>query len=65
MTILLAEIGTSFTANTAIIVPARFLDITIGSILGGIGGWFLYHQHFKNKAINHLRKTRIVMRKKF
>ena len=32
MTILLAEIGTSFTANTAIIVPARFLDITIGEV---------------------------------
>lgn len=64
MTILLAEIGTSFTANTAIIVPARFLDITIGSILGAIGGWIIYNKRFKNKAVQQLRKTRIVILKK-
>ncbi|MFD2909290.1 FUSC family protein [Flavobacterium ardleyense] len=64
MTILLTEVGSSFTANTEIIVPARFLDITIGSILGAIGGWIIYNQRFKNKAVQQLRKTRIVIRKK-
>ena len=65
MTILLTEVGTSFAANTAVIIPARLLDITIGSIFGGIGGWFLYHQRLKNKAIKQLRKTRVVIRKNF
>ena len=64
MTILLAEVGTSFTSNTEIIVPARFLDITIGSVLGAIGGWIIYNQRFKNSAVKQLRKTRIVIRKK-
>lgn len=64
MTILLTEVGSSFTANTEIIVPARFLDITIGSILGAIGGWIIYNQRFKNNAVKQLRKTRIVIRKK-
>ena len=64
MTILMTEVGSSFTSNVAIIIPARFLDITIGSILGAIGGWFLYNQKFKHKAVQHLRKTRIIIRKK-
>lgn len=64
MTILLAEIGSSFTANTEIIVSARFLDITIGSVLGALGGWFIYNQRFKYKATQQLRKTSVMMRKK-
>lgn len=65
MTILLAEVGSSFTSNTEIIVPARFLDIIIGSVLGAIGGWFIYNQRFKLKAVQQLRKTRFLIRKKF
>ncbi len=65
MAILLTEVGSSFTANTAIIIPARFLDITIGSILGAIGGWIIYNQRFKKNAVNQLRKTRFAIRKKF
>ena len=65
MTILLTEVGSSFTANMATVIPTRFLDITIGSILGAIGGWFLYNQRFKNTAILQLRKTRVVIRKRF
>lgn len=64
MTILLAEIGSSFTANTQIIVSVRFLDITIGSVLGALGGWIIYNQRFKYKATQQLRKTRVMMRKK-
>jgi uncharacterized membrane protein YccC len=64
MTILLSEIGSSFTANTEIIVSARFLDIAIGSILGALGGWFIYNQRFKHKATQQLRKTSVMMRKK-
>ncbi|MCL9770305.1 FUSC family protein [Flavobacterium sp. HXWNR69] len=64
MTILLAEIGSSFTTNTEIIVSTRFLDIIIGSILGAIGGWFMFHQQFKHKATQQLRKTSVKMRKK-
>jgi len=64
MTILLTEIGSSFTANTEIIVSARFLDITIGSVLGVLGGWFIYNQRFKHKATQQLRKTSVMMRKK-
>jgi len=64
MTILLAEIGSSFTANTEIIVSARFLDITIGSVIGALGGWVIYNQQFKHKATQQLRKTRVMLRKK-
>ena len=64
MTILLAEIGSSFTANTQIIVSVRFLDITIGSVLGALGGWIIYNQRFKYKATQQLRKTRVMLCKK-
>lgn len=63
MTILLAEIGSSFTANTEIMISARFLDITIGSVIGFMGGWLIYNQRFKNEATHHLRKVNIFIRK--
>jgi uncharacterized membrane protein YccC len=44
-------------------ISARFLDITIGSVIGFMGGWLIYNQHFKNEATQQLRKVNIFIRK--
>lgn len=63
MAILLTEIGNSFATSTNILISARFLDITIGSLLGAIGGWIIYNQRFKKNAIHQLRKTKYIFKK--
>src|SRR5690606_14698318 len=63
MTILLAEMGSSFAGNSEILIPTRFLDISLGSFIGIIGGWFIYHQQLKQKAVRQIRKTRVLVRR--
>ncbi len=59
LTIFLAEGGHSIGGKPDIPIYARFLDITIGSSIGAVGGWFLYHQKLHRNVHKHLRRTRI------
>ncbi|MFD2248077.1 FUSC family protein [Pontibacter ruber] len=61
MTIFLAEAGSAMTANPNILIYARFLDITLGSLIGAVGGWFLHHQQLRHKAERQIRKTRVAI----
>ena len=59
LTLFLAEAGSALTADPNMLIPARFLDITLGSIIGAIAGWFIHHDQLRRKAGQGLRKTRI------
>lgn len=64
MTILLAEAGSSLAGNSDLLMATRFLDTTLGSLIGAVGGWLIYHQQLKQKVVRQLRKTRVRLRKK-
>ncbi|WP_434777887.1 FUSC family protein [Neisseria sp. Ec49-e6-T10] len=63
LTIFLAEAGHSIRSSPDLSVYTRILDITLGSIIGAIGGWFLYHQKLKNGFKRQIRKTNIQLKK--
>jgi len=59
LTIFLAESGNELSHNTTEVFLARLFDILIGSAIGIIGGWILYHEkvHYYTKLqINKLGK---------
>lgn len=64
LTILLAEAGSSIDVNSEILISARFIDIALGSFIGVIGGWLIYHQQLKQKLVRHYRKARFFVNKK-
>lgn len=41
------------------LVITRMKDIIIGSLIGGVGGWVIYHEKLRVKAIRKLRKTSV------
>lgn len=63
LTIFLAEAGHTIKNAADISMHSRFLDITLGSIIGAIGGWFLHHQQLKRSFKQKIRKTNIRIRK--
>lgn len=61
MTILLAETANPANLSTNQLIYTRFIDILIGSALGAIGGYFIYHEKLKYAAVRRLRKMRIAL----
>lgn len=59
MTILLAETANPFMQSTDQLILARLIDIMIGSIIGAIGGYLIYHERLRYIAIRRIRKVRI------
>lgn len=65
MGILLAETGSSTSLNPDYLLKMRLLEILIGSVIGCVGGWFLYNERIRFNSIKGLRKSKIVLRKSF
>lgn len=61
LTLLLAEAGRAMTADPAALISARFIDIVLGSLIGAIGGWVLYHRALHLRATRELRKARVAV----
>ncbi|MES2005165.1 MAG: FUSC family protein [Bacteroidota bacterium] len=61
LTLLLAEAGRAMSVNPATLVSARFIDIVLGSLIGALGGWVLYHRQLHAKAERQIRKVRIAV----
>ncbi|PKV66356.1 FUSC family protein [Pontibacter ramchanderi] len=61
MTIFLAEASSAMTADPNALVYSRFQDILVGSLIGAVGGWVLYHQKLRYNAVRQLRKTRVAI----
>lgn len=60
LTILLAEPNASLIGHPNHLIQARFFDILIGSVIGAIGGWMLFHER-----IHYFTKKQIVLTKAF
>lgn len=56
LTIFLAESGGELTQDTTQVFLARFFDILIGSCIGMIGGWLLYHEKIHYYSQKQLHK---------
>lgn len=65
LTVFLAEAGGNALSDPNHLITTRFFDILIGSLIGAVAGYFLYHEKLKSKTERQIRKTRIgVLRKK-
>ncbi|UYW01903.1 FUSC family protein [Flavobacterium agricola] len=56
LTIFLSESGGQLSQDTDQVFLARLFDISIGSIIGIIGGWALYHEKIHYYATQQLQK---------
>lgn len=58
MTLLLAEAAGAMSRPPGELISLRFWDITLGSLIGAIGGWLLYHEQVYYHAHRQIRRTR-------
>jgi uncharacterized membrane protein YccC len=63
LTIFLSESGRQLTQDTNGIFFARMIDIIIGSVIGIIGGWILFHEKVHFYTTLQLRKSKVLIRK--
>jgi len=63
LTIFLSESGRQLTQDTNGIFFARMIDIIIGSVIGIIGGWILFHEKVHFYMTLQLKKSKVLIRK--
>jgi uncharacterized membrane protein YccC len=63
LTIFLAEPNMSLMGNPNHLITIRFFDILIGSIIGAIGGWILYHEQIYFFTKKQLLKTKVILKR--
>jgi uncharacterized membrane protein YccC len=61
LTIFLAESDATLLQDPNGLLQARGLDILLGSALGAVGGWVLYHERLHALAARQARRTRMVL----
>lgn len=61
LTFFLAEIGSGFSLDANLLIEARLLDIIIGSLIGGFGGWILHNRQLQRRVV--IRGARMWRRK--
>ena len=64
LTIFLAESGKELLHNTNQIFLSRLIDIIIGSAIGIIGGWILYHERMHFQTTLRIKKWKVLMKKR-
>ncbi|WP_343606373.1 FUSC family protein [Fluviicola sp.] len=64
LTVLLAETANPTSDHINTLIFLRFWDISIGSILGAIGGWVLYREKVRHAGMRRLRMIRAGISKK-
>lgn len=57
MGILLAETGSPQSLDPDHLLKMRFIEILIGSVLGGIGGWFLHNEQLRSRLKKFENRT--------
>ncbi len=63
MGILLAETGSPIALEPDHLFKLRFIEILIGSVLGGIGGWLLYNERIHFNSVKNLKRAKRALRK--
>lgn len=63
LTIFLAEPNIALTKHSHVLIKARLVNELIGSSIGALGGWMLYHEkiHFFTKR--QMRITKVAVKK--
>jgi uncharacterized membrane protein YccC len=64
MTLLLTEAANPLVYEPSTLIPIRFIDITLGSLLGAVGGWFIHNEKIRYHANRRLRKVRIALKRR-
>ncbi|MCO6175801.1 FUSC family protein [Flavobacterium sp. NRK F10] len=59
LTIFLAEAGGTALNHANDLIETRFFDILIGSLIGAIAGYFLYHEKLRRTTERQIRKTKV------
>lgn len=62
LTILLAEPNIALAEQTNVLIQARLVDTLLGSTIGAIGGWLLYHEKVHFYAKWQLRRTKTIVK---
>lgn len=55
LTLLLAEASNPLAQNPTELIASRLIDVLIGSLIGAIGGWFVYHEKAKHHIIKIIK----------
>lgn len=63
ITVLLTEISNPLIKNPDIFISIRFWNILLGSLIGAIGGWIIYHEQIHYNTVRRIRKARVLIKK--
>lgn len=63
LTVLLAEPNIALTEHTNALVKTRLIDTCLGSVVGIIGGWLLYHEKIHCYAQKQIMMTNVYFRR--
>lgn len=63
LTIFLAEPNMSLMKYPDQLIATRFFDILIGSLIGAVGGWMLYHERIHFFARKQVLRTKVIMKR--
>lgn len=63
LTIFLAEPNINLIGEPDQLITTRFFDILIGSSIGAIGGWMLYHEQIHFFSKKQIKKARIFLKR--
>jgi uncharacterized membrane protein YccC len=58
MAMLLAEVGGTQSLSADTLILTRLIDIVLGSVVGAIGGWFLYNQKLRSQTAQQLERIK-------
>ncbi len=64
MTMLLAEAANPLIQEPNLLFVTRFIDISIGSLIGAFGGWIIHNEKIRFYATMKIRKAKKVMLRK-
>jgi MFS family permease len=64
LTILLADASNPLAQSPTELITSRLIDVLIGSLIGAIGGWFVYHEKSRHHAVKIIRIIKLVIKKK-
>lgn len=64
MTILLTEAANPLMQNPNMLIHLRFIEISIGSLLGAIGGWLIHKEKIRYVSIRKIQKIAIKVNRK-
>ena len=64
MTLLLTEAANPLVYEPGTLIPIRFIDITLGSLLCAVGGWFIHNEKIRYHANRRLRKARVALKRR-